>query len=67
MSSPFETGDTMRAVFGVLLRYVFADGTELHLHLHELFSPEIHRLLEIAIQIHGPARIRMPRPGLVDL
>ena len=53
----------MPAVFGVLFRYVFADGTELHLYLHELFRAEIHKLIQIAIEIHGPARIEMPRPG----
>lgn len=61
--SPFKNDNTMRAIFGVLFRYVFADGQELHIYLHELFRPEIHKLLQIAIQIHGPARIEMPRPG----
>ena len=61
--SLFKTGNTMPAVFGVLFRYIFADGTELHVYMHELFRPEIHKLLQLAITIHGPARIEMPRPG----
>lgn len=63
VDSPFKKGNTMPAVFGVLFRYIFADGTELHLYLHELFKPNIHKLLQLAIAIHGPARIEMPRPG----
>jgi hypothetical protein len=55
------------AIFGgILLRYVFANGTELHLYAHELFRPDIHKVLQIAIQIHGKARIEMPRPGRVS-
>jgi hypothetical protein len=52
------------AIFGgILLRYVFADGIELHLFLHELFRPDVHELLQIAIEIHGAAHVEMPRPG----
>ena len=61
---PFKNSNMLPAVFGgVLLRYIFANGTELHLYMHELFRPDIHKLLQIAIEIHGPARIEMPRPG----
>ena len=63
-SLPFKNSNTLPAVFGgILLRYIFANGTELHLYMHELFRPDIHKLLQIAIEIHGPARIEMPRPG----
>jgi hypothetical protein len=61
--SPFKN-PRLPAVFGgILLRYVFANATELHLFLHELFRPDIHKLLQIAVEIHGPARIEEPRPG----
>jgi hypothetical protein len=54
----------MPAVFGgILLRYVFADRIEIHLFLHELLLPHVHKLLEYAIKIHGTARVEMPRPG----
>jgi len=52
------------AIFGgILLRYVFANGTELHLFAHELFRPDIHKLLQIAVEIHGKATVYEPRPG----
>lgn len=52
------------AVFGgVMLCYVFADATELHLFMHELFRPEINKLLQAAIRIHGEASVTEPRPG----
>lgn len=60
---PFKKGNTIRAVYGVCFRYVFRDGTELHIWLGEIGRPEIRKLIEIAIEIHGPARIEMPRPG----
>jgi hypothetical protein len=54
----------MPAVFGgVMLRYVFADGVELHFFLHELLKPHVHKLLEHAIKIHGKASVAEPRPG----
>ncbi len=63
--SPFKI-PRLPAIFGgVMLRYIFADGTEFHLFLHELFQPEINKLLQVAIKIHGPARIEEPRPGHV--
>ena len=62
--SPFKNSNTLPAVFGgILLRYIFANGTELHLYMHELLRPDIHKLLQIAIEILGPARIEMRRPG----
>lgn len=67
LDSPFKKGNTLPAVFGgIMLRYIFANGTELHLYMHELFSPDIHKLLQIASEIHGPARIEMPRPGKIQ-
>jgi hypothetical protein len=48
---------------GILLRYVFADELEIHLFLHELFRPHVHKVLEHAIKIHGKARVEEPRPG----
>jgi len=56
----------IRATYGVLLRYVFADGQELHVYMHELFRPDIHQLLKLAIAIHGLPRIEEPRPGKVS-
>lgn len=61
--SPLEI-PRLAANFGwIMLRYVFADGTEFHLYMHELFLVDINKLLEVAIKIHGPARIEEPRPG----
>jgi hypothetical protein len=58
------SNNSLPAIFGgILLRYIFADGTELHLFLHELFRPDIHKLIGLAIGIHGKARVEMPRPG----
>jgi hypothetical protein len=48
---------------GILLRYVFADGLEIHLYLHELFRPHVNKLLEHAIKKHGKASVEEPRPG----
>jgi len=31
--------------------------------MHELFRPDIHQFLKLAIEIHGFPRIEMPRPG----
>jgi hypothetical protein len=62
-SFPFKT-PRLPAVFGgILLRYTFADGVELHLFTHELFRPEIALLLKAAIRIHGKAIVAEPRMG----
>ena len=64
MKAPGSLSGTLPAIFGgILLRYVFENGTELHLFLHELFRPDIHQIIKLGIAIHGPARIEMPRPG----
>jgi hypothetical protein len=61
--SPFKN-PALPAIFGgVMLRYTFADGVELHLFAHELFRPEITLLLEAAVRIHGKATVTEPRPG----
>lgn len=61
--SPFKNPRQSAVFGGVLFRYVFADGAEIHLFLHELFRTDIHQLLRIAVEIHGPAHVEDPRPG----
>jgi hypothetical protein len=61
--SSFKNPRLPAVLGGILFRYIFADGTELHLFVHELFRTDIHELLKIAVDIHGPARIEEPRPG----
>jgi hypothetical protein len=48
---------------GILLRYVFADGLEIHLYLHELLKSHVHKLLAHAIKKHGKAVVHEPRAG----